>query len=100
MASHFLREFTVSLDQRMPAGSRGPKYDVIVIGGGHNGLTNAAYLGKAGEKKLVAEPRPNLRGAACNGEGFFRVWVFVSSVVSFPLLAPVAGGTEISPDRS
>jgi len=25
-------------------------YDVIVIGGGHNGLVNAAYLAKAGEK--------------------------------------------------
>jgi phytoene dehydrogenase-like protein len=25
-------------------------YDVIVIGGGHNGLTNAAYLAKAGKK--------------------------------------------------
>lgn len=25
-------------------------YDAIVIGGGHNGLTNAAYLAKAGKK--------------------------------------------------
>ena len=25
-------------------------YDVIVIGGGHNGLINAAYLAKAGKK--------------------------------------------------
>ncbi len=27
------------------------KYDVIVIGGGHNGLTTAAYLAKGGEKE-------------------------------------------------
>jgi glycine/D-amino acid oxidase-like deaminating enzyme len=29
------------------------KYDAVVIGGGHNGLTAAAYLGKAGRKVLV-----------------------------------------------
>ncbi|MBW2144305.1 MAG: NAD(P)/FAD-dependent oxidoreductase [Deltaproteobacteria bacterium] len=32
-------------------------YDVIVIGGGINGLTTAAYLGKAGLKTLVLEER-------------------------------------------
>jgi phytoene dehydrogenase-like protein len=39
-------------------------YDVVVIGGGHNGLTAAAYLGKAGLKTLVLERRPVLGGAA------------------------------------
>ncbi len=32
-------------------------YDVIVIGGGHNGLVNAAYLQRAGKKVLVLERR-------------------------------------------
>ena len=45
----------------MPAASNGSKYDVIVIGGGHNGLTNAAYLAKAGKKVLVLERRHILR---------------------------------------
>jgi phytoene dehydrogenase-like protein len=40
------------------------RYDAIVIGGGHNGLTAAAYLAKAGLKVLVAERRAVLGGAA------------------------------------
>jgi phytoene dehydrogenase-like protein len=43
-------------------------YDVIVIGGGHNGLTAAAYLAKAGRKVLVVERRPVLGGAATTEE--------------------------------
>ena len=46
------------------------KYDAIVIGGGHNGLTAAAYLARAGKKVLVLERRHVLGGAAVTEEIF------------------------------
>src|SRR5690349_24568719 len=43
-------------------------YDAIIIGGGHNGLVNAAYLARAGKKILVLERRHVLGGAAVTEE--------------------------------
>jgi len=40
------------------------KYDAIVIGAGHNGLTNAAYLAKSGLKVLLLEKNDYIGGAA------------------------------------
>ncbi len=48
----------------------GQHYDVIVIGGGHNGLVNAAYLARAGKKVLCLERRHVLGGAAVTEEIF------------------------------
>jgi len=45
-------------------------YDAIVIGGGHNGLTTAAYLQKAGYQTLVLERR-HIVGGACVTEEVF-----------------------------
>jgi phytoene dehydrogenase-like protein len=61
------------------------KYDVIVIGGGHNGLVNAAYLARAGKNVLVLERRYVLGGAACTEEVFpgfkFSVCSYVVSLL-------------------
>ena len=67
------------------ANSSKAKYDAIVIGGGHNGLTNAAYLARAGKKVLVLERRHVLGGAAVTEEVFpgfkFSVCSYVVSLL-------------------
>ena len=44
------------------------KYDVIVVGGGHNGLVCATYLAKSGRKVLVLEANAALGGASATSE--------------------------------
>src|SRR3712207_7079274 len=43
-------------------------YDAIVVGGGHNGLTCAGYLQRAGLRVLVCERRHIVGGAVCTEE--------------------------------
>jgi phytoene dehydrogenase-like protein len=61
------------------------RYDAIIIGGGHNGLTAAAYLARAGRKVLVLERRHVLGGAAVTEEVFpgfrFSVCSYVVSLL-------------------
>ena len=62
-------------------------YDVIVVGGGHNGLVNGAYLAKAGLKVLIVERRHLVGGAAITEElrpGFH----FTSFSYALSLLRP------------
>lgn len=48
----------------------GQGYDVVIVGGGHNGLTAAAYLAGAGLSTLVLERLDHTGGAAISTEAF------------------------------
>ena len=43
-------------------------HDIVIIGAGHNGLTAAAYLAKAGKRVLVLERRHVVGGCAVTEE--------------------------------
>ena len=51
----------------MPASD---KYDVVIVGGGHNGLTAAAYLSLAGQRVLLLERLDHVGGAAVSAQAF------------------------------
>ena len=52
-----------------PNGSTG-HYDVVIVGGGHNGLTAASYLAKAGCSVIVLERLESTGGAAVSAVAF------------------------------
>ena len=68
------------------------KYDAIVIGAGHNGLTNAAYLAKAGLDVLVLEKNGYIGGATVSRE-LHEGWKYSNCSYVCSLLRP-----EISRD--
>src|SRR3954452_23165672 len=67
------------------AGRGAPQYDAVIVGAGHNGLTSAAYLARAGLRVLVVERREIIGGATVTEEiypGFkFSVASYVVSLL-------------------
>ncbi len=63
------------------------KYDAIVIGAGHNGLTNAAYLAKAGLDVLMVEKNDYLGGATASRE-LHKNWIYSNASYVCSLLRP------------
>jgi phytoene dehydrogenase-like protein len=64
------------------AGVAARQWDVVVVGAGHNGLTAAAYLARAGRSVLVLERRGQL-GGACTLETPFTDERFVMSPCAY-----------------
>ena len=60
----------------------GRRWDAVVVGAGHNGLTAAAYLARAGWSVLVLERRDQL-GGACTLETPFADERFVVSPCAY-----------------
>jgi phytoene dehydrogenase-like protein len=63
------------------------KYDAIVIGAGHNGIANAAFLAKAGLKVLLVEKNNYLGGATASRE-LHANWIYSNCSYVCSLLRP------------
>jgi phytoene dehydrogenase-like protein len=63
------------------------QYQAIVIGAGHNGLTNAAFLARAGVKVLVLEANPYIGGATVSRE-LYPGWLYSNCSYVCSLLRP------------
>src|SRR4051812_11577618 len=72
------------------------RYDVVIIGGGHNGLTAAAYLARAGRTVLVLERRHLVGGAAVTEEVFPGFHYSVCSYVVSLLRPEIINELELS----
>ena len=62
-------------------------YDAIVVGAGHNGLTNAAYLAKAGLDVVCVEKNDYIGGAAVSRE-LYKDWMYSNCSYVCSLLRP------------
>jgi phytoene dehydrogenase-like protein len=62
-------------------------YDAIVVGGGHNGLVNGAYLARGGLRTLILEQRDQVGGAAITEELRPGFW-FTTFSYALSLLRP------------
>jgi phytoene dehydrogenase-like protein len=73
--------------RRPQSGDDDRLYDAIVVGGGHNGLVNGAYLAKAGLRTLILERRGVVGGAAITEELRPGFW-FTTFSYALSLLRP------------
>ncbi|MGE0717025.1 MAG: phytoene desaturase family protein [Alphaproteobacteria bacterium] len=67
------------------------RWDAVIVGGGHNGLTCGAYLARAGLKTLVLERQPVFGGAALTEEAVpgyrFSVFSYLMSLLHPKVIA-------------
>jgi phytoene dehydrogenase-like protein len=72
-----------------------PHTDVVIVGGGHNGLAAAAYLARAGLRTIVLERRPYVGGAAVSAEAFPGTGVRLSRYSYLVSLLPESVAREL-----
>ena len=64
------------------------QYNAIVIGAGHNGLTNGAFLARAGMKTLIVEKNDYIGGATVSLETYRDDWKYSNCSYVSSLLRP------------
>ena len=71
------------------------KYDVTIIGGGHNGLVAATYLAKAGKSVVILEANPEIGGATQSVQAFEGFDAYLSRYSYLVSLLPDKIVTEL-----
>ncbi len=74
---------------------RRSRFDAVVVGGGHNGLTAAAYLARAGRSVLVLERLPDVGGATVSAATFTGVDARLSRYSYLVSLLPASIVTDL-----
>ena len=83
-------------DESVAGGRVSNAYDVVVVGGGHNGLVAAAYLARAGLRTVVCEARHVVGGAAVTEQPFGPGLPGHLAVVRRQPAAAVAGARPVA----
>ena len=68
--------------------SKEERFDVVIVGGGHNGTTAAAYLAKCGLSVCVLEERPECGGAQETTEPIAGVRIQPHAIANYGGAAP------------
>src|SRR5580693_7182971 len=78
------------------SGAQGGRYDIIMVGAGHNALVTSAYLARAGYRVLVLERREVIGGACVSEEVWPGYKVSTASYVNSLLRPEIIRDLELA----